>query len=62
MFATYLYSSPGRRQPPANIASYEKTTIDSSNFEDKAEPGTRNMDTGTGPSAAMESRRAKRED
>ncbi|KAI9770419.1 MAG: hypothetical protein M1840_003305 [Geoglossum simile] len=60
MFATYLYSSPGRRQPPANIASYEKTTIDDSNFEDKAESGARNMDTGAGPSS--ESRRAKRED
>ncbi|KAH0565975.1 hypothetical protein GP486_000621 [Trichoglossum hirsutum] len=68
MFATYLYSSPGRRQPPRNIASYEKTTIDKSGFENKAEPTIRNTDTPSAGSntrisqAASESRRAKRED
>jgi hypothetical protein len=68
MFATYLYSSPGRRQPPRNISSYEKTTIDKSSFENQAEPTIRSMDTasvGSGTRmgrAASENRRAKRED
>ncbi|KAH0544378.1 hypothetical protein FGG08_001519 [Glutinoglossum americanum] len=71
MFATYLYSSPGRRQPSPDVASYEKTVIETSNFENQAEPTTRNMDTATTGSsaptgrhtrAASDSRRAKRED
>jgi hypothetical protein len=61
MFATYAYSSPGRPQPPLNVASYEKTTIDESDFEDQAEPSPRNMDT-SHTRATSESRRSKRED